>query len=87
MIGNQENTGWAKNGTECEYNIYTMDETHTVIACGAGGVSKIKDPQSNRLERIFNLKYPNEYLIRLNEMIERKEEVKNLYEQFRQRLH
>ena len=87
MIGNQENTGWAKNGTECEYNVYTMDETHTVIACGAGGVSKIKDPYSNRLERIFNLKYPNEYLIRLNEMIERKEEVKNLYEQFRQRLH
>lgn len=87
MIGNQENTGWAKSGTECEYNIYTMDETHTVIACGAGGVSKIKDPYSNRLERIFNLKYPNEYLLRFNEMIERKEEVKNLYEQFRQRLH
>ena len=87
MIGNQENTGWAKASTECEYNIYTMDETHTVIACGAGGVSKIKDPYSNRLERIFNLKYPNEYLLRFDEMKERKEEVKVLYEQFRQRLH
>ena len=87
MIGNQENTGWAKTSTECEYNIYTMDETHTVIACGAGGVSKIKDPYSNRLERIFNLKYPNEYLLRFDEMKERKEEVKVLYEQFRQRLH
>ena len=87
MIGNQENTGWAKINTECEYNIYTMDETHTVIACGAGGVSKIKDPYSNRLERIFNLKYPNEYLQRFNEMLERKKEVKVLYEQFRQWLH
>ena len=87
MIGNQENTGWAKINTECEYNIYTMDETHTVIACGAGGVSKIKDPYSNRLERIFNLKYPNEYLQRFNEMLERKKDVKVLYEQFRQWLH
>lgn len=87
MAGNQENTGWAKFSTTCEYNIYTMDETHTVIACGAGGVSKIKDPYSNQLERIFNFKYSYEYLTRFDEILKRKEGVKPLYEQFRQRLH
>lgn len=87
MAGNQENTGWAKPGTACDYNIYTMDETHTVVACGAGGVSKIKDPYSDRLERIFNFKYSYEYLSRFDEMLKRKDEVKSLYEQFRQRIY
>lgn len=87
MAGNLENTGWAKPGTVCDYNIYTMDETHTVIACGAGGVSKIKDPYSDRLERIFNFKYSYEYLERFDTILSRKEGVKTLYEQFRQRLH
>lgn len=87
MAGNLENTGWAKKTKACRYNIYTMDETHTVVACGAGGVSKIKDPYSERLERIFNFKYSYEYLSRFNELITRKEEVKTLYEQFRKRLH
>ena len=87
MAGNQENTGWAKKGCACRYNIYTMDETHTVIACGAGGVSKIKDPYSDRLERIFNFKYSYEYISRFDEMIGRKEGVKVLYEQFRKRVH
>ena len=87
MAGNMENTGWAKKGTACDYNIYTMDESHTVIACGAGGVSKIKDPYSDRLERIFNFKYSYEYLERFEQILSRKEGVKELYEQFRQRLH
>ncbi len=87
MAGNLENTGWAKPGKECLYNIYTMDESNTVIACGAGGVSKLKDPYSGRLERIFNFKYPYEYIDRNEEILKRKEGVITLYEQFRQRLH
>lgn len=87
MAGNLENTGWAKPGTICRYNIYTMDESNSVIACGAGGVSKLKDPYSGRLERIFNFKYPYEYIIRNGEILERKDGVTKLYEQFRQRLH
>lgn len=87
MAGNLENTGWAKKGTACAYNIYTMDETHTVVACGAGGVSKIKDPYSDRLERIFNFKYSYEYLERFDQILVRKEGVNTLYEQFRKRLH
>lgn len=87
MAGNLENTGWAKPGTICRYNIYTMDESNSVIACGAGGVSKLKDPYSGRLERIFNFKYPYEYITRNGEILERKDGVTTLYEQFRQRLH
>ncbi len=87
MAGNLENTGWAKPGTICRYNIYTMDESNSVIACGAGGVSKLKDPYSGRLERIFNFKFPYEYITRNEEILERKDGVTTLYEQFRQRLH
>ncbi len=87
MAGNLENTGWAKPGTLCRYNVYTMDESNSVIACGAGGVTKLKDPYSNRLERIFNFKFPYEYISRNQETLDRKEGVKELYEQFRQRLH
>lgn len=86
MAGNLENTGWARPGTVCRYNIYTMDESSSVIACGAGGVSKLKDPYSGRLERIFNFKHPAEYITRNQEILERKDGVTALYEQFRQRL-
>ena len=82
MVGNLENVGWAKPGTECYYNIITMDETHTVLACGAGAVSKIKDPGSDFLQRIFNFKYSYEYCSRNEEILSRKNEVKTLYEQF-----
>lgn len=87
MAGNLENTGWAKPGAVCRYNIYTMDECVSVIACGAGGVTKLKDPYSGRLERIFNFKYPYEYISRHGEILTRKDGVTGLYEQFRKRLH
>ena len=82
MVGNLENTGWAKPGYENLYNVFIMDETHTILACGAGAVSKVRDPYSNRLERIFNFKYPYEYRDRFGEMLERKEKVKEIYTNF-----
>ena len=82
MAGNLENTGWAKPGTVCRYNIYTMDESNSVIACGAGGVSKLKDPYSGRLERIFNFKYPTEYIDRFDEVLARKRGVEEFYERY-----
>ena len=82
MVGNLENTGWAKPGYENLYNVFIMDETHTILACGAGAVSKVRDPFSNRLERIFNFKYPYEYRDRFGEMLERKEKVKEIYTNF-----
>ena len=86
MVGNLENVGWAKPGFESFYNVYVMDETHTILACGAGAVTKLKQPQGDYLERVFNFKYPYEYSARNSEILQRKDGVTALYEQFRQRL-
>ncbi len=85
-VGNQENVGWAKEGCEGLYNVYIMDETHTILACGAGAVSKLKQPGTNYLERIFNYKFPYEYNADLPEMLRRKERVYGFYEQYVQPL-
>lgn len=87
MAGNLENTGWAKPGYACAYNIFTMDESETVLACGAGGITKLKDPYSDELNRIFNFKYSYEYISRYDEILERKEGIGQKYEQFRKRVH
>lgn len=79
MVGNLENTGWSKTGYESLYNIYVMDETHTILGCGAGAVSKLKDPHSGYLKRIFNFKYPYEYIGRYDEQLERKNEICSFY--------
>lgn len=79
MLGNLENTGWSKKGFESLYNIFVMDETHTIIGCGAGAVTKLKNPYSDYLERIFNFKYPYEYINRYEEQIERKNEIYSFY--------
>ncbi len=79
-VGNQENVGWAKPGYEGLYNVYIMDETHTILACGAGAVSKLKKPGSDYLERIFNYKFPYEYNDGLAEMLSRKQAVSTFYQ-------
>lgn len=71
-VGNLENVGWCLPGKECLYNIYMMEETHTVLAAGAGAVTRLKAPGSNHIERIFNFKYPYEYNSRFPELMERK---------------
>lgn len=71
-LGNLENVGWSHPGHACAYNVYMMEESHTVLAAGAGGVTKLKNPDSDHLERIFNYKYPYEYIHRFDEMIRRK---------------
>ena len=80
MVGNLENTGWSKKGFESYYNIYVMDETHTILGCGAGAVTKLKKPNDTFLKRIFNFKYPYEYIGRYNEQLERKKEIYTFYE-------
>ncbi len=79
--GNQENTGWCRPGKEGLYNVYIMDETHTILACGAGAVTKLKQPGGEYIERIFNYKFPYEYNARFEQMIARKERVKTFYEE------
>ena len=68
MVGNFENVGFAKEGTEGLYNIYMMEEVHSIFAAGAGAVTKLVDykaPESggkSTITRLFNAKYPYEYL-------------------------
>ena len=81
-VGNQENVGWAKAGCECLYNVYIMDETHTILGCGAGAVSKLKQPGTDYLERIFNYKFPYEYNSGLEEMLRRKDTIVGFYEKY-----
>jgi len=81
-VGNQENVGWSKPGYEGLYNVYIMDETHTILGCGAGAVSKLKQPGTDYLERIFNYKFPYEYNTGLDEILKRKDAVSAFYEQY-----
>jgi oxygen-independent coproporphyrinogen-3 oxidase len=74
--GGFENTGWTKPGHVNLYNIAMMDEAMTVLSLGGGGVSKlIRD--SGKIIRIFNPKYPYEYIERREEIISRKREVED----------
>ncbi len=85
-VGNLENVGYAKRGYECLYNVYIMDETHTILACGASAVTKLKQPKGNYIERIFNFKYPYEYINRFEEIISRKDGINKFYDNFKEEI-
>lgn len=72
ILGNLENVGYAKKGSECIYNIKMMEEKETIIAVGMGAVSKIYYPKEDRIERVPNVRSLEEYINRVEEMIERK---------------
>ena len=61
-VGNLENIGFSIPGTEGKYNIYMMEELQTIFSVGAGAVSKLVSPKKNKIKRIFEYKYPYEYL-------------------------
>ena len=81
-VGNLENVGYAKKGCECLYNVFIMDETHSIFAAGASAVTKLREPDGNLIERIFNFKYPYEYITRFDEQISRKERAISFYDKF-----
>lgn len=70
--GNLENVGYAKEGLYCLYNILIMEEKMDIVAAGAGASSKLLFPKENRIERTPNVKNVDEYISRIDEMIERK---------------
>ncbi len=72
MVGNFENVGYCTEGKEGVYNIQIMEEKQTVLAVGCGGSTKTYDPKTDKIERIFNVKGVEEYIDRIDEMIERK---------------
>ena len=80
MSGSFENVGWCKPGLACLYNIYMMEEIHSIIALGAGAMSKSNFP-GGRLERFPNPKFPQQYLERLDHVIAEKQRLLQLLRQ------
>lgn len=70
--GNMENIGYSTEGKECLYNILIMEEKMDILALGAGASTKKVFHSENRIERAENVKYVDDYILRIDEMIERK---------------
>ena len=70
MSGSFENVGWCISGAEGLYNIYIMEELHSILSLGAGGSTKMVDPVRGRIERVFHAKYPTEYIQRPEKIAE-----------------
>lgn len=71
MSGNFENVGYASEGNYGIYNILIMEEKQTIMALGAGTISKAVYPDG-RIERCDNVKDVALYMEKIDEMIERK---------------
>ena len=80
-LGNLENTGYCKEGRECLYNIFMMEECHSVLALGAGAVTRLKAPHGTQIDRIFNYKYPYEYIKDFDGILARKKQITEFYGQ------
>ena len=70
--GKLENVGYAAAGKECLYNVLIMEEKLDIIAMGAGAASKFIFRKEGRIERVENVKNVDQYIARIDEMIERK---------------
>ena len=81
-LQNLENTGWCKPGKEGYYNIYIMEEVHSILSAGAGGSTKLVQPGGAKIERIFNYKYPAEYISGFDTILQRKEGVSEFYARY-----
>ncbi len=74
MSGSFENVGWSRDGLDCLYNIYMMEEVHSIVSVGGGSVSKVCLPDG-RLCRFPNPKYPEQYIEMLDHVLEKKQEM------------
>ena len=74
MSGSFENVGWCKPGTACLYNIYMMEELHTIISVGGGGMNKVNLPDG-KLQRFHNPKFPQQYIEMIDDVLRQKEEL------------
>ena len=80
MSGSFENVGWCISGAEGLYNIYIMEELHSILSLGAGGSTKMVDAQRNRIERVFHPKFPLEYSQRPEKLAENLESFRRFHE-------
>lgn len=78
-LQNLENIGWCKPGREGLYNIYIMEEIHSILAAGAGASTKMCGETGKKIQRIFNYKYPGEYVSGFDTILKRKEGVTEYY--------
>ena len=74
MSGSFENVGWSKDGLDCLYNIYMMEEVHTIISLGGGGMNKVNLP-GGKIERFHNPKFPEQYIEMIDNVLQQKEEM------------
>ncbi len=72
MSDNLENIGYARYGKEGLYNILIMEEKQTILALGAGAMSKFVFQEENRIERVDSVKSITDYIERIDEMLSRK---------------
>lgn len=82
MSGSFENVGWCRAGYTGYYNIYMMEELHSILSLGGGGMNKINLP-AGALERFHNPKYPQDYIQRIDTVLRQKDEIFALLEQTR----
>ncbi len=74
MSGSFENVGWSRAGKDCLYNIYMMEELHTILSLGGGGMNKVNLPDGT-LQRFHNPKFPEQYIEQLSGVLAQKEEL------------
>ena len=74
MSGSFENVGWSREGFDCLYNIYMMEEVHTILSLGGGGMNKVNLPDGT-LQRFHNPKFPEAYIEQLDSVLRQKEEL------------
>ena len=74
MSGSFENVGWSLGGRDCLYNIYMMEELHSIVSLGGGGMNKVNLPDGH-LERFHNPKFPEQYIEMLSTVLHDKEEL------------
>ncbi len=74
MSGSFENVGWSRDGLDCLYNIYMMEEIHTIVSVGGGSVSK-RNGADGSLVRFPNPKFPEQYIEMLPSVLEKKREM------------
>ena len=79
MSGSFENVGWCRPGAESLYNICMMEELHTIVSLGGGGVTKLVDRATGYIERLANAKYPQEYIQKIDAICADKARVAQFY--------
>jgi len=74
MSGSFENVGWSRDNLDCLYNIYMMEELHTILSLGGGGMNKVNFPDGS-LKRFHNPKFPEQYIETIDDVCKQKEEM------------